>query len=120
MGITTPDAESKYFFGFFASTFQYNGKNYINNLLSIQAPYTPSRTAYSGYLLQANDPMVHYLASDLNSQYGASAVWANKNTFLNGYWRHVDDMQSASWPIPPATPIGGRYQRGEPRDKWRA
>ena len=33
-----------------------------------QVPYTPTVTAYEYISWQANDPLVHYLASDLNFQ----------------------------------------------------
>jgi hypothetical protein len=112
-GDTTPPAESAFFSGFFTPNFYYvdaNGKGgtYINSQLVIQAPYTPTRTVFSSYLLQANDPLVHYLASDLNSQNGALAVWAGKNAQIgNGFWYNTDRQPM---PTPPTTPIGGRYQ----------
>ena len=111
MGLTTPKAEAAFFGGFFTTNFQYNGKNYVNSQLVIQAPYTPTRTVFSSYLLQANDPLVHYLASDLNSQNGALAVWADKSVQIrNGFWYHSDDPIKQPLPTPPTTPIGGRYQ----------
>lgn len=110
MGVTTPLAESVYFEGFFVPTFQYNGVNYVNSQLSIQAPYTPTRTVYSSYLLQANDPLVHYLASDLNSQYGTLAIWNSGQSRKNGFWYKSDDPINSPLPAPPATPIGSRYQ----------
>ena len=113
MGATfaAPDGEAAFFNGFFTSSFQYKGKPYINRQLSIQAPYTPSRTVYSAYLLQANDPLVHYLPSDMNGQYGTPAIWAAKNTVTNGLWLHSDDPgASQPLPTPPGTPIGGRFQ----------
>ena len=39
----------------------------MNTNLEIQAPYTPTRAAYAYTLRQANDPLVHYLTSDLNA-----------------------------------------------------
>jgi hypothetical protein len=108
MGLTTPKAEAAFFGGFFTTDFQYNGKNYVNSQLVIQAPYTPTRTVFSSYLLQVNDPLVHYLASDLNSQNGALAVWGGKNDQIgNGLWYNTDHQ---TLPTPPTTPIGGRYQ----------
>ena len=61
-----PDAESAFFRGFFAPNFQYGGQIYTNRQAIVQAPYTPTRTVYNYILWQANDPLVHYLASDLN------------------------------------------------------
>jgi hypothetical protein len=65
---------------------------------------------YSAYLMQANDPLVHYTSSDLNAQVGTWAVWANKVNKQNGFWYHSDDPLNQPTPTPPATPIGGRYQ----------
>ncbi len=110
MGETTPPAEAAYFNGFFVPSFQYNGQTYINNLSSIQAPYTPTRTVFSAFLLQANDPLVHYLSSDLNAQIGAQAVWSAKQSWQNCIWNKVDDLVSQPLPTPPENPIGGRYQ----------
>jgi hypothetical protein len=33
---------------------------------TLQAPYTPTRAVYEAVVYQANDPLVHYLTSDLN------------------------------------------------------
>jgi hypothetical protein len=46
-----------------SSTAQSYKTNYI-----VQVPYTPTVTAYEYISWQANDPLVHYLASDLNFQ----------------------------------------------------
>lgn len=108
-GFIFPAAESAYFKGFFTKTFQYNGVNYINSDLTVQVPYTPSRTIYNTYLLQANDPLVHYLASDLASQPGNSAIWRN-GTWKNGYWYHSDDPAIEPLPQIPSTSVKGRYQ----------
>jgi len=108
MGVSTPDAEAAYFNGFYVPSFQYVGKIYVNVQLAMQAPYTPSRTVYSSFLLQANDPLVHYLASDLNSQVGAWAIWADSTKLQNGVWYHVD--YPSTLPVSPSTPVGGRYQ----------
>ena len=63
---STPQAEAAFFMGFFIPSFQYAGQTYTNSQSSVQAPYTPTRTVYNYILWQANDPLVHYLASDLN------------------------------------------------------
>jgi hypothetical protein len=110
-GDTTPPAEAAYFNGFFVPYFHYNGQTYVNSQLAIQAPYTPTRIIYSSFLLQANDPLIHYLASDLNSQIGAPAVWATRAVQVqNGLWYRSDDSIIQPLPTPPTTPIGGRYQ----------
>lgn len=111
-GITTPQAEAAFFNGFFApnSEFQFNGRIYYNDQLAIQAPYTPSRTAYSSFLLQANDPLVHYLGSDLNGQTNTLAIWLNNAVLTNGAWYHSDDPSLQPLPQAPTNPISGRYQ----------
>ena len=44
-----------------------NGQSFVvNTNLSQQAPFTPIRTCYEYISWQANDPLVHYLAGDLN------------------------------------------------------
>ncbi len=109
MGVVSPAGEAAFFHGFFTRTFLYNGKLYENKELAIQAPYTPYRTVYSSYLLQANDPLVHYSASDLNAEFGALGIWAN-GSFYNGIWHRSDDPLSQPLPVPPLSPVGGRYQ----------
>jgi hypothetical protein len=109
MGDISPAGEAAFFNGFFTRTFFYQGKTYANQELSIQAPFTPSRTVYSAYLLQINDPLVHYTVSDLGGQYGVPTTWAN-GPYQNGVWSHSDDPLAEPLPIPPISPIGGRYQ----------
>ena len=109
-GDTTPPAEAAFFNGFFTPTFQYAGQTYRNDQPAVQAPYTPTRTIFSSYLLQANDPLVHTVASDLNSQAGAVAIWAAKAKWNNGVWNKINDPINQPMPTPPTTPIGGRYQ----------
>jgi hypothetical protein len=106
---TTAAAEAGFFNGFFEPTFSVNGVSYVNREKQIQAPYTPSRTVYVSYLLQANDPLVHYDASDLNSQVGAQANWYN-GKYTNGIWAHSDDPVNVPLPVTPVSPVGGRYQ----------
>ena len=64
-----PAAESAFFNGFFFPRWIYGGKLYVNSNLTVQAPYTPTRTSWQYTSWQANDPLVHYLASDLNNAY---------------------------------------------------
>jgi hypothetical protein len=65
-------AEQAWFGGFFNvnalqyGKFIFQGQNYYNTNLSVQAPFTPVRLSYDYVTWQANDPLVHYLASDLN------------------------------------------------------
>jgi hypothetical protein len=109
-----PGAEAAFFDAFFSPSsvgaFQYNGQIYYNTNLIILAPYIPTRIIFSPYLLQVNDPLVHYLASDLNAQTGASAAWGNGSVWLNGVWSHVDNIEDSALPTAPIVPIGGRYQ----------
>jgi hypothetical protein len=109
MGTVAPTAEAAYFNGFFTPTFQYDGQMYKNLQLEMQAPYTPSRTVFMSVLLQANDPLVHYLASDLNSQTGALAIWNANSLRQNGNWYQSDGL-AQPLPTPPTSPMGGRYQ----------
>ena len=108
-GFTTPAAESAYFQGFFAPTFQYSGVAYKNFDLTNQVPYTPARTIFTSYLLQANDPLVHYLASDLGALVGTPAIWYN-GSWINGWWYRSDNSASQPLPTPPTTPIKAHYQ----------
>jgi hypothetical protein len=62
----------------------------INNSAStnlvMEAPYTPSRTTYEYISWQANDPLVHYLASDLNfsgTESGGQSVGSQMQTGIN-------------------------------------
>ena len=65
-----PATLAKFFNAFFTtgSIYSYGtpGKNATNTERAIQAPFTPTRTAFDYTLWQANDPLVHYLVSDLN------------------------------------------------------
>jgi len=63
---TLPAAQAAAFGGMFTSTWNYLGSTYVNTNYTMQAPYTPTRTMYDYTLWQANDPLVHYLVSDLN------------------------------------------------------
>ena len=42
------------------------GATETNPSYGTQAPYTPTRTVVQYISWQANDPLVHYVASDLN------------------------------------------------------
>ena len=64
--LPTTAAQTAFFSGFWAPIWNYAGIRHTNNELAVQAPYTPTRTIYDYTLWQANDPLVHYLASDLN------------------------------------------------------
>ena len=76
---STVSAEQDFFSGFFDTApthpgvFTFNGKLYTNTFLAMQVPYTPSRIITNFVSWQANDPLVHYLASDLEYDHGSSA-----------------------------------------------
>jgi hypothetical protein len=98
-----------------SSTFNYvntlngNSYTYTNTELVVQAGYTATRTIFGSYLYQVNDPLVHYLASDLNA--GAGAVWAGGHAQANGVWSQSDNANTP-FPVPPTAGdiILGRYQ----------
>lgn len=87
----TPAAFQAFFSGFFrgplGGVYVYNSKVYTNNLLSMVAPYTPTRIIYNYMTWQVNDPLVHCLASDL--VFSEAGV-----TGLN----HIDDISLSSIP----------------------
>ena len=64
---TSPAAQQTYFRAFFSANDEaaYNGEFISNTLFSIQAPFTPMRLIIQRTVYQANDPLVHYLTSDL-------------------------------------------------------
>ena len=98
----TVQAEAQFFWGIINpnSTFQVNGVTYSNLELAVQAPYTPSRTVFVPYLYQVNDPVVHYLASDLDA--GQAGVWQGNNVVkANGVWGQSDDPINEPLPITP-------------------
>jgi len=121
--LTSVSAATAYFNAFFTPSHQmtYQGQTYFATGLVVQAGYTATRTAFVPYLYQVNDPMVHYLASDLDA--GNGAVWDN-GPVPNGVWAQnnavppppgeVVGAGSGSFPIP-IPPYGvdiikGRYQ----------
>jgi hypothetical protein len=117
---TSVGAGTAYFAAFFTPLHEFTipgqtTENFDTNLL-VQAGYTATRTTFVPYLYQANDPMVHYLASDLDA--GIGAVWDN-GAVPNGVWSQVNAVVSAlpptvsrPAPIPPFGDdiIKGRYQ----------
>ena len=72
----TPTLEQTFFKAFFDTVpahpgvLTYGGKLFTNTLLKMQAPYTPTRIITNLFSWQANDPLVHYLASDLDYNNG--------------------------------------------------
>ncbi len=96
------------------------GAGYYNNDLTNQAPFTPARTVYVSYLYQVNDPLVHYLAGDLNA--GDNAMWAGNNQKrINGLWQNdsvysvptapnANDPDVAATGVSPNLSATSRYQ----------
>ncbi|HEV2328442.1 MAG TPA: hypothetical protein VGY56_06600 [Verrucomicrobiae bacterium] len=70
IGTAAPAAQIAYFQAFFSPNDEApfsQGSGYITNLdLTIFAPFTPARLVVQRAIYAANDPLVHYLASDLN------------------------------------------------------
>jgi hypothetical protein len=86
-----------------SSTFNYtvNGVTltYTNTEPVVQAGYSAVRTSFVGYLYQVNDPLVHYLASDLNA--GVGATWNDGLSLPNGIWAQNNGVVSVPFPSPP-------------------
>jgi hypothetical protein len=63
-----PAAQQAFFSAFFSpgDAATYNGEYVTNLQLSVLAPFTPMREIAQRFIFQANDPLVHYLVSDLN------------------------------------------------------
>ena len=70
-GDNSVSAQQAYFNAFWSPSGLYNlnGIIYTNTATTVRAPFTPTRTMYDYTLWQANDPLVHYLACDLNYNY---------------------------------------------------
>jgi hypothetical protein len=64
---TSPAAQQAFFKAFFSPTgsYAYGGHVYLNAQTVMQAPYTPMAYVVQHSTWAANDPLVHYLASDL-------------------------------------------------------
>ncbi|HUA66479.1 MAG TPA: hypothetical protein VME24_11565, partial [Alphaproteobacteria bacterium] len=64
---TSSGAQQAFFTAFFTanSSAVFDNITITNDLNSMQAPFTPMRQIVERYVLQANDPLVHYLTSDL-------------------------------------------------------
>ena len=86
-----------------SSTFTYsiNGQavTYSNSEPVVQAGYTAIRNIFVPYLYQANDPLVHYLASDLNA--GNGATWSGTEAVPNGIWAQNNGVVAVPFPAPP-------------------
>ena len=87
--------EAQFFDAFFTGALVNNRP--VTNLV-VQAPYTPTRTAWQYTLWEANDPLVHYLASDLNTTTAATDPG------------HSDDLLTRPIPVISLNSLGDRYQ----------
>jgi hypothetical protein len=89
----TPELEQAFFYGFFDNVpshpgrFIYpnnsKGSVYTNLALAMQAPYTPTRIITNSFSWEANDPLVHYLASDLDYNNGSIIGHVNSDSVNN-------------------------------------
>jgi hypothetical protein len=75
-GNTSPMAQQVFFRGFFSpnSLYVYDGIVYTNTLSAMQAPYTTMVFGIQHTTWGANDPLVHYLSSDLEPQVAYPAI----------------------------------------------
>jgi len=75
-----------------------------NTDLIVQVPFTPSRYVYGYTSRQANDPLVHYMASDLNYS-------GNEPSGLETGWNQLSPKyQDSSWPANNLGLLNDRYQ----------
>jgi hypothetical protein len=86
--VASPAAQQAFFHGFFAANggYFYGGVFYVNTVTAMQAPYTPMAYVVQHTTWAANDPLVHYLASDLAPINETSAIVdfdANRLRFTN-------------------------------------
>ena len=78
-------AEQGQFFAFFNTTPARPGiyKTYTNFQLKAQAPFSPTRIITNYFSYQANDPLVHYLASDLDYNTGLGTGHTDDENTIN-------------------------------------
>jgi hypothetical protein len=77
MGFSSVSAAVSSFNAFF------NNQTNINNLTSMQVPFTPTRSVCVYYTWQANDPLVHYTLPDLTDLIDSSNGIQTNWTFTN-------------------------------------
>lgn len=94
-------------------SFTANGTKYVtNNLeLSVQVPFTAARISLYYTAWQANDPLVHYLASDLNYSGMDSGISAGTNNRISLSSTNIPQLTSLNLGI-----LNDRYQpwKGNP------
>lgn len=96
-----PPNEAASFSGFFKDKYYFNGVWRTNLLLTNQAPYTPVRTVVSPLVYTINDPLVHYLTSDLKQNRDSQG--------LNG-WISNDNPYAPNITPPGLSDLSERYQ----------
>jgi len=103
----TPPIEAAFFKAFFTGQ-SVNG--FPNTNLVQQAPYTPVRTVTTPVVWLANDPLVHYLSSDLNEPIPE---------LNNGVWKY-DGSGSANAPLqyPALTTVSQKLPLSERYQPW--
>jgi hypothetical protein len=98
----TPGGEAAFFNAFFTGQpFNYPSGSpitFTNLELTNQVPYTPTRIVYDYTVWQANDPLVHYLSTDLKSASSRSGKHA------------IDDPNTQSVPFESQSTVALRYQ----------
>jgi hypothetical protein len=77
MGFNSVSAAAASFSAFF------NNQTNINNLTTMQVPFTPTRSVCVYYTWQANDPLVHYTLPDLTDLIDSSNGIQTNWTFTN-------------------------------------
>lgn len=111
--LTSVELGELYFSAFFTPqhSISFDGSVFYSTNLSIQAGFVAIRTIFLPYIYQINDPLVHYLSSDLDTKQGV--VWHNFESLTNGIWVQNNGV-GASYPIPVspygADIISGRYR----------
>ena len=75
----------------------------MNLSYGTQAPYTPTRNMFQYISWQANDPLVHYVASDLNYS-GTEQQYGGPSTGITNYDRTAIPM------LPDLGKVNDRYQ----------
>jgi hypothetical protein len=82
---TGADAQRAFFSAFFSPLDEamYNNNPISNLNYSIQAPYTPIRVSTQRFIYEANDPLVHYISSDLTDPNSSTNGYTTDNPILS-------------------------------------
>ncbi|HTR41446.1 MAG TPA: hypothetical protein VMH87_07495 [Pseudomonadales bacterium] len=85
---TTPAAQQAFFAAFFSpqnrAPYAAAVGGYVTNSeLSMQAPYTPIRVSTQRFIYEANDPLVHYITSDLTDPNSSTNSRTTDNPILS-------------------------------------